>query len=170
MSASPSANGSTGATAALARFIADTPHSQVPQAALDGARDAMIDTVGCALAGLQDEPCRIARELITEQGGKPQAQVWGTGLRSHAGAAAFANAIAGHALDFDDSSLNLRGHPSALMMAVALAVGESVHASGREVLAAYACGLEAGAKIAPALGPDHYFRGDRKSTRLNSSH
>ena len=27
------------------------------------------------------------------------------------------------------------------------------------MLAAYACGLEAGAKIAPALGPDHYFRG-----------
>jgi 2-methylcitrate dehydratase PrpD len=155
----PQESSSGSPTRQLAEFVANTPSAQVPESVLMAARDALIDTLGCGLAGLEDEPCRIVRELIAEQGGTPQAGVWGSALRTTAADAALANAIAAHALDFDDSSLNLRGHPSALMMSTALAVGECKHASGREVLIAYACGLEVGAKLAPALGPDHYFRG-----------
>lgn len=147
------------ATRQLADFVALTPTGSVPDKVLEAARDALIDTLGCGLAGIDDEPCRIARLWISEQGGTAQAQVWGSALRTTAADAAFANAIAAHALDFDDSSLNLRGHPSALMMSTAIAVGEATHANGRDVLAAYACGLDVAAKIAPALGPDHYFRG-----------
>lgn len=146
-------------TRRFAEFVANTPAEQVPASVLDAARDALIDTLGCALAGRDDEPARIVRDWIAEQGGTPQAHIWGTSQCVTAADAAMANAIAGHALDFDDSSLNLRGHPSALMMSAAMAVGEATHASGRDVLIAYACGLEVGAKLAPALGPDHYFRG-----------
>ncbi len=147
------------ATHRLADFVSATPTSEVPDSVLAGARDALIDTLGCGLAGIDDEPSRIAQQWLVEQAGAPQAHVWGTSLKAPAGDAAFANAIASHTLDFDDSSLNLRGHPSALMMSTAAAVGEATHATGREVLAAYACGLEIAAKLSPAIGPGHYFRG-----------
>ena len=38
-------------------------------------------------------------------------------------------------------------------------VPDKVLDAARDALAAYACGLDVAAKIAPALGPDHYFRG-----------
>jgi 2-methylcitrate dehydratase PrpD len=54
---------------------------------------------------------------------------------------------------------DLRGHPSAVLVPVALAMAEKVNASGLDVLAAYAIGLEVSAKLSPSLGPQHYFRG-----------
>ena len=157
MTAHASAPG--GATLRFASFVAETRTDDIPSDAILGARDALIDTIGCGIAGVADEPSRIAQSLLEDTGGRPQAGVWGATLKAPAADAAFANAIAAHALDFDDSSLNLRGHPSALMISAAFAVGEAQQSTGREVLAAYACGLEVGARLSPALGPDHYFRG-----------
>jgi 2-methylcitrate dehydratase PrpD len=73
--------------------------------------------------------------------------------------AAFANGVASHALDFDDSQPSLRGHPSATMIPAALAVGELTGASGADVLAAYALGLEIAGKLGRALGHGHFMRG-----------
>lgn len=146
-------------TARLARFVADTPEADIPDAVLGAARNAFIDTVGVGLGGRDDHASAIAAEWLAETSGKPQVQVWGRPLRLQAADAAFLNAIQAHVLDYDDSSLNLRGHPSATLVPVALAAGEIAGASGRQVLGAYALGLEVSSKIGPALGPDHYFRG-----------
>ena len=146
-------------TERLARFIAGTRDDDIPAPVIAAARDALIDTLGCALAGSHDPASRIADQWLASNGGTPAASVWGSTLRVPASGAAFANAIRSHVLDYDDSSLNLRGHPSAVMMSAALAVGEATNASGKAVLCAYACGLETAAKLSPALGPGHYFRG-----------
>ena len=73
--------------------------------------------------------------------------------------AAFANGLAAHALDYDDSLTTLRGHPTAPMLGAGLAVGEAANASGKAVLAAIALGLEVGGKLGPALGAGHYMKG-----------
>jgi 2-methylcitrate dehydratase PrpD len=67
--------------------------------------------------------------------------------------------VCAHALDFDDSLTTLRGHPSATMLPAALAVGDLVGASGADVLAAYALGLEVAGKLGRAMGHGHYLRG-----------
>lgn len=146
-------------TAALARFVVDTPTAAVPQQVISSARNVLIDTLGVGLAGSRERPSAIARQYLEDVAGTGPATVWGHFRRVSAADAAFVNGIQSHALDFDDSSLNLRGHPSSTMIPVAFAVGEAVGASGREVLAAYALGLEVAAKLSPSLGPGHYFRG-----------
>ena len=77
--------------------------------------------------------------------------MWGRSLATSAAEAAFTNGICAHALDFDDSHPNARGHASASLIASAIAAGEVVGASGREVLAAYAIGLEVAGKDRPHL-------------------
>ena len=146
-------------TQRLADFIINANTEELPQEVLDGARDALIDTIGCGLAGSLEETSRIIVRFLSGQGGNAQATVWGNGLTATATDAAFANGVSIHALDYDDTHSNLRGHPSATLVPAILATGELVHASGREALAAYAVGLEVAGKLGRALGDGHYMRG-----------
>ena len=146
-------------TEKLARFVVETPLDKIPEAALNGARDALIDTIGCAIAGTLEPVSDVALAWLNDIGAKPQSTFWGHSLRTTPAEAAFANGMCAHALDFDDSMTTLRGHPSATMVPAALAVGEAVAASGAEVLAAFALGLEIAGKLGRALGSGHYLRG-----------
>ncbi len=146
-------------TEKLARFVIETPLSDIPQDVLAGARDALIDTVGVALAGTLEPVAELALRWVTHLGAKPQAGVWGQNVATAPAEAAFANGMSAHALDFDDSLQSLRGHPSATMVPAALAVAESAGSSGAEVLAAYALGLEIAGKLGRAMGHGHYLRG-----------
>jgi len=101
----------------------------------------------------------IAAHWVREVGARPQATFWGHELATSVADAAFANGVCAHALDFDDSHPSLRGHPSATIVPTALAVGELANASGEEVLASYALGLEIAGKLGRALGQGHFLRG-----------
>jgi 2-methylcitrate dehydratase PrpD len=146
-------------TETLAKFALETKAADMPEAVLAGARNALIDTLGVALAGLAEPAADIAARWVAELGARSQATLWGRTLGSSAAEAAFANGVASHALDFDDSHPSFRGHPSATMLPAALAVGEVNGASGEEILAAYALGLEIAGKLGRALGHGHFLRG-----------
>jgi 2-methylcitrate dehydratase PrpD len=146
-------------TETLARFVIETRTSDLPDAAITAARDALVDTVGVALAGSREPVAELAARWVRELGARPQAACWGSDLATSPAEAAFANGICSHALDFDDTHPSLRGHPSASMLPAALAVGEAVGASGEDVLAAYAIGMEIAGKLGRALGHSHYLRG-----------
>ncbi len=146
-------------TQRLADFVVDTRTRDIPATVLAGSRHALIDTLGCALAGTLEPAAELAAQWTQEMGAQGKATVWGRHIGTSAAEAAFANGIAGHALDFDDSLPSLRGHPSTTMGPAALAVGEVVGSSGADVLAAFALGLEVAGKLGRALGPGHYVRG-----------
>jgi 2-methylcitrate dehydratase PrpD len=146
-------------TQRLAEFVIDTRASDVPQDVMDASRDALIDTLGVALVGGLDEVGEIALGYVRDLGAKREATVWGTHVATSMAEAAFVNGIFGHALDFDDVHASVHGHPSTTIIPAALAAGEVAGAPGEAVLAAYAVGLEAGAKLGIALGNGHYQRG-----------
>jgi 2-methylcitrate dehydratase PrpD len=108
-------------TRQLATFIIDANAKDILPKILTGSRDALIDTIGCALAGSLESISEIAVKWVRETGARGQATVLGTPLKTSPAEAAFANGIAGHALDFDDSLPTLRGHPSTTMGPAALA-------------------------------------------------
>jgi 2-methylcitrate dehydratase PrpD len=58
-------------TEKLARFVIETRVEDIPPQVLTGARDALMDTVGCALAGSLEPVGEIAMSWITELGAKP---------------------------------------------------------------------------------------------------
>lgn len=146
-------------TETLARFVIDTRASDLPEETINAARDALIDTVGVALAGTREPVGELATRWARELGAKPQAACWGLDIASSPAEAAFVNGICSHALDFDDTHPSVRGHPSATLLPAALAVGESAGASGADVLAAYVIGMEVAGKLGRALGHSHYLRG-----------
>ena len=56
-------------------------------------------------------------------------------------------------MDYDDVSTAMIGHPSAVVVPTALALGEALGSSGEEVLTAYIAGVEVCALLGLSLNP-----------------
>ena len=115
---------------ALTRFGDFVANCAVPPAARRAARDAILDTVGVALAGSVEPAARMVRSLADEEGGAPRCGVLGAPARTGAGWAALANGTAAHALDFDDMCFVSMAHPSAPLVAAGLAGGVFFYPGG----------------------------------------
>src|SRR5690606_26371534 len=98
-------------TAALARFVTGTKGGDIGREVYEAARDGLIDTLGVMIAGCGEDPAVIVQRMVKWGGGRSVSTVFGTGLMTSSAEAAFANGVAAHALDFDDSMPTLRGHP-----------------------------------------------------------
>jgi 2-methylcitrate dehydratase PrpD len=99
------------------------------------------------------------RAVVRAEGSTPLCTVVGTSLRAAPTWAALANGTAGHAHDFDDTNFALMGHPSAPLLAAALAAAEAEAADGAAVVLAYLIGFEISAALGIVLNPEHYTRG-----------
>jgi 2-methylcitrate dehydratase PrpD len=145
-------------TEALARFAAETPARDIPEAAYDNAAKAIADTIGCILAGsVADVSAPLLRYLgqIEGDGTRP---VLATGKTAPAEIAAMVNGTFGHALDFDDVLSMMPAHPSTVILPALFACLPK-DVSGQRFLEAYILGVEAGAKIGLGIGNGHYRRG-----------
>ena len=135
-------------------MIAATP----PLAARAAAARAVLDTVGVTLAGAAEPAARIVQRVVEQDGSGP-CRVLGTPLRASAANAALANGTAAHALDYDDMCFVSLAHPSAPLVAAALAVAEVAGAAGFALLDAYVVGFELEGRLGRAMNPRHYQRG-----------
>src|SRR6202023_1660288 len=114
-------------------------------------KGAIQDCVGVALAGARHPggsiPAEWARKNAGMSAGAGGATVWGQHFKTSAHDAALVNGTAAHALDYDDVTWGLIGHPSVSLVPSVLALGEMINASGRDVLHAYVVGFEVMAKL-----------------------
>ena len=68
-------------TATLARFVIDTRSADIPDAVLAGARNALIDTIGVALAGTGERVSESRGAGCSTQAPQP-GQVYGDAMRA----------------------------------------------------------------------------------------
>ncbi|MCC7426927.1 MAG: MmgE/PrpD family protein [Alphaproteobacteria bacterium] len=155
-------------TASLGRFAAGLRFEDIPAGGVARAKACILDLIGCALAGVDTEYAAPVRRALAADGGRPAAQLFGTPLRLPPAAAALANGAAGHALDYDDSSPPMIGHPSGSLVPALFGLGEGRGASGRDVIAAYVAGLEASARLGRHLNPSHYAAGWHATATLGT--
>jgi 2-methylcitrate dehydratase PrpD len=139
---------------------------RVPAArARDRAR-AILDGLACAVAGRDERVTRELRGFALEQGSHPRATLWGSGERVSPALAALVNGAAAHALDFDDVSWAMNGHPTVPLLPAAFASAEALGCSGEDLLRAYVVGFEVEARLGQALGKPHYERGWHATSTL----
>jgi 2-methylcitrate dehydratase PrpD len=140
----------------LAAFVAGYPYESIPQSVLRENRRRILDTLGVAIGAREARPVEILLELTHELGGNPQAGVPGHDLKTSVTNAARLFGVMSHVLDFDDTHLPTILHPSGPTLAAALPLAEHQGTSGRDLLAAFTFGVEAGCRTALALGSAHY--------------
>ncbi|HEV2785743.1 MAG TPA: MmgE/PrpD family protein [Solirubrobacteraceae bacterium] len=126
----------------LAAFAVANDHSRLPDDVIASVRQRILDILGICLAASTLESSRAVLGYVADQAGAEQAHVVTLPRRVPAAQAAFANGVLAHSLDYDDTHLPSILHPSAPVVPAVLAAAESAGASGREVIAATAVGLE----------------------------
>jgi 2-methylcitrate dehydratase PrpD len=150
----------------VADKIAHTRYEDLPTEAIHWAKVAILDTVGVTVAGSAEPLSKIVKEVLNEEGGRPECTVLGLGTKTSALNAAWANGVLSHALDYDDMNNTLGGHPSVPVLPPLFALAERQSFSGKAFLLAYAVGFETECKIGRAVNFVHYDRGWHPTSTL----
>ncbi|ABE37086.1 Conserved hypothetical protein [Paraburkholderia xenovorans LB400] len=166
-------------TRRVAEWVVGTRWQDLPPELIEVGKKSLLDSLGLAVAGQHAGSGPIVLRYLASLGltqtrakastktSIPGASVLGTGARVPPRFAAFANGVAIHADDFDDTQLavnqtrvyGLLTHPSVTTMPPALAMAQSGKRSGRDFMLAYHLGVEVETKIAEAIAPRHYEDG-----------
>lgn len=155
----------------LAHFVSERDPTAVPDAALQTAARCFVDTVGVLLAGTKEGAGPLTIRSVRERSGGGPSPIAGTDASASPTDAAFANATAAHSLDFDDYTVAVPGHTSAVLVPALLALCSSEKAlsrpvSGEQVLRAYVAGFETMNFVGAAIRPSHYDAGWHATSTL----
>lgn len=150
----------------LAAFVGGTRYSDIPLSVIEVGKGHILDALGCGLAGSVSEAAKISRDFLFDGGAADgDCTVIGEGRTLSPRFAAFANALAMHADDFDDTgpqpSPDRNGgiHATVPVLAATLALAEPRKLSGMAVMEALHIGVEVSCKLNHAIDSQHYTRG-----------
>lgn len=153
---------------ALAQRIQRMSYRDLPPAALAWAKQAILDTVGVALAGSAEDCARLLLRVPGLADSPGPCLIFGTGRRTSCLGATLLNGTASHALDYDDVNDALGGHPTVPVLPMLIALGEMLESSGRDVLLAYVVGFETEVRIARGVNFYHYEKGWHPTSTLGT--
>jgi 2-methylcitrate dehydratase PrpD len=143
----------------IAEKIAAIRYEDLPKEAVFWAKAAILDTVGVTLAGSREDCTRIVEQVLAAESHGGDSLVFGSDRRVPPLVAALVNGTAAHALDFDDVSNSLGGHPSAPILPALFALADSQDCDGKGFIAAYVAGFETETRIARGVHFHHYEKG-----------
>jgi 2-methylcitrate dehydratase PrpD len=145
-------------TRTLARLVVQSRYEDLPGAARHEASRALLNWLGCAVAGSRHETVDRALAAILPFSGSGQAGIPGRGERMDILNAALINGISSHVLDFDDTQAEAI-HPSSPVLPALLALAEWRGFSGAELAHAFVLGVEVECRIGRSVFPQHYDAG-----------
>lgn len=145
------------ADSAIVQYVQKVSFDAQTQETKHFAKRAVIDAVGCALAGsTHDTVPGVVKSMRDIDGGGCNI-VWGTNEDLELKGAIFVNAYTAAIFDMDDGHRRAQGHPGAVIVPAVLAVGAKLGSSGKEVLEAvivgYDVSIREAVRIRDAGGP-----------------
>jgi 2-methylcitrate dehydratase len=170
MSAIPKEAAQTGALEALAAIVHSVRFDDLPARVITAAKASVLDTLGCAYGALDSDVADAVRRMAADCGGAAQATIIGTGEKTSAPLATLVNGSLLRYLDSNDYYFARDpAHPSG-NLAVALAVGEREHRSGRDLISALVAAYEIHLRLCDFAGePSLWKRGWHHATNAQFS-
>jgi 2-methylcitrate dehydratase PrpD len=134
----------------LARFALETRYEDLPEVTVSNLKLLLLDSIGCALAGISTNPGKIYLALAKRLGGPPESSIIGGGDKVSCSNAAFTNGQLINTIDYD--ALVMPGaHSPPYIIAPTLAMAESTEATGKELILATVIGFEVCGRVSGAL-------------------
>ena len=149
------------ATAQLAAFAADLRFGAIPIPVVRKTEDLLVDWFGSAMAGNGARPVETITRFAASMGptggsANATAEMLVNRSQSSAYFAAMTNAAASHVAEQDDVHNGSVFHPATVVFPVALAMAQTLGASGQQLLTAAVAGYEVGIRVGEFLGRSHY--------------
>jgi 2-methylcitrate dehydratase PrpD len=136
----------------LARFATETTFDDLPEAVVHEAERTLLDALGCALASSGVAKGQMNIALSKRLGGPAESTIIGVDGKVSVTSAALANGELINAMDYS-SLFGRGGHATPNLVPAILAVGESVGASGKEIITAIAVAHEIALRLSWGLSP-----------------
>ncbi|MFN3546298.1 MAG: MmgE/PrpD family protein [Mesorhizobium sp.] len=144
-------------SAELAAFAAGLRFEDIPAAVVGRAVDLFVDWTGSALAGRGVRPVEAIAAFARDMGpATGPCEILIDRSFSSPLFAALMNGASSHVAEQDDVHNGSVFHPAAVVFPAALAIAQSVRASGQDFIAAVTAGYEVGIRIGEFLGRSHY--------------
>ncbi len=126
----------------ISEFAVNLNYNDLPSEVMDTVKRFLFDSVGCAFGGSKTKDVRILKDIYKKMRGSKEATVIGFGDKLPAVNVTLINSLMIRALDFNDVYWKEDpSHPSDLIPA-ALAVGELVNSSMKDVITAIVLAYE----------------------------
>jgi 2-methylcitrate dehydratase PrpD len=143
----------------VAEWVGGLAYGDIPFETLAAARLHLLDTLGAGLAAHARGVATAGRTVATSGGGSGSSTIIGLEAGAPAAAAALANGMLCHGLDFDDTHADSICHVGVVVSPAAVAVAEATGANGRELLLALVAGGEIITRVGAAAAPGYMVRG-----------
>lgn len=136
----------------FAAHLAEVRYDDLSAAVVSATKAAILDTLGCLLAGTGTGEAEAIASLVAERGGQATSTVFGRAQKVPAESAVLANAAAIHQYDFDDTHDVAICHPTSASLIPALALAEQAGGvSGKDLIAAVALANDITSRVALAI-------------------
>ncbi len=164
LTATPKVEAKQTVTATMSQWAAGLRFEDLAPEAVYQAKRFLLDSMGCALGGYQQNDVMIALDVLNEIAGPGTATVIGTGLHVDAVSASLANALMIRCMDYNDIYWKQDPcHPSDIFPA-ALACCERTSSDGRELIVGLVLGHEFEMRLCEAAFPGIRERGWHHAT------
>ncbi len=145
------------ATRELAEFLANLDFADLPEAVVARSEELFLDWVASAVAGKAARPVAALERFAATMGpATGPSEILVSRRRTSPWFAALVNAASSHVVEQDDVHNGSVLHPGTVIFPAVLAAGQSIGASGADLITAAAAGYEAGVRIGEFLGRSHY--------------
>ncbi|MFC1860896.1 MmgE/PrpD family protein [Chloroflexota bacterium] len=143
-----------GETEILADYVAGTRYEDLPVEVVNRTKEIIADNIACGLGGRKTREGDILVDIMKDIGGKSEATVYGDTTKLSFTQAAQVNRVLCNMLDYDDTIIeNMTGHLSTVLVPVALAIGEHVNASGKDIINALVPAYDVIFRLREAVNP-----------------
>jgi 2-methylcitrate dehydratase PrpD len=146
----------TTAAESLATWAAGVDPAALAPSVVHAAKRCVLDAVACALAGADMPWVERVLAVARAQGSPSRASVLGRADRMSAPLAALVNGTAVHALDYDDDPAAC--HIGAVVIPVALGLGQALRIAPPRVIAAVVLGYDVTTRIGEAIDADLLYQ------------
>lgn len=157
----------------IADYAVGLTYEQIPMEVVHEVKRCLIDSLGCTIGGYSSDSSVILQNLTREFGGPAESTIIGSGSKTSCPNAILVNGAMLRYLDYLDSyvrafrtskGIRIMALHSCENIPVALAVGERLHATGKEVITAITLGYELAGRFCDSVGASLSDRGFRHTT------
>ena len=146
-------------TSVLATFALGLNFRELPRQVVHNAKLRLLDTVGVCLASSGMDYADAVLAYVQEQGGKPDACLFGRPGRFPAALSVLYNGALAHGNDYDDTHSQSIVHPGGVIVPTALAISEKLLLTGEQAIVAIVAGYEIAARIGMAASKGFHAQG-----------